>query len=65
VIYPPQVALVGFGRIAEQPWAEHGTLTVMPVATASLAADHRVSDGHRGGTFLATINRLLQEPEHL
>ncbi len=65
VIYPPQVALVGFGRVVEKPWAERGMLGVRPVITATLAADHRVSDGHRGGIFLATINRLLQEPEHL
>lgn len=65
VIYPPQVALVGFGRIIEQPWAENGALTVMPVATASLAADHRVSDGHRGALFLAELRDLLQQPENL
>ncbi len=65
VIYPPQVALVGFGRVVEKPWAEGGMLGVRPAITATLAADHRVSDGHRGGIFLATINRLLQEPEHL
>ncbi len=65
VIYPPQVALVGFGRIAERPWAIDGGLHVRPVVTASLAADHRASDGHRGGLFLAAIDRLLQEPETL
>jgi pyruvate dehydrogenase E2 component (dihydrolipoamide acetyltransferase) len=65
VIYPPQVALVGFGRIVEQPWAENGVLTVMPVVTASLAADHRVSDGHRGALFLAALRDLLQQPENL
>ncbi|MEZ5614654.1 MAG: dihydrolipoamide acetyltransferase family protein [Rhodocyclaceae bacterium] len=65
VIYPPQVALVGFGRIVEQPWVENGALTVMPVATASLAADHRVSDGHRGALFLAELRNLLQQPESL
>ena len=65
VIYPPQVALVGFGRIVEQPWAENGTLMVMPVVTASLAADHRVSDGHRGALFLAELRDLLQQPENL
>jgi len=65
VIYPPQVALVGFGRIVEQPWAENGALTVMPVVTASLAADHRVSDGHRGALFLAALRDLLQQPESL
>jgi len=65
VIYPPQVALVGFGRIVEQPWVENGTLTVTPVVTASLAADHRVSDGHRGGLFLAELREMLQQPETL
>lgn len=65
VIYPPQVALVGFGRIVEQPWAENGALTVMPVVTASLAADHRVSDGHRGALFLAELRDLMQQLESL
>lgn len=65
IIYPPQVALVGFGRIEERPWAEHGMLGVKPIIKATLAADHRASDGHRGGLFLSTIARLLQEPEHL
>jgi pyruvate dehydrogenase E2 component (dihydrolipoamide acetyltransferase) len=65
VIYPPQVALVGFGRTVDQPWVENGTLTVMPVVTASLAADHRVSDGHRGALFLAALRDQLQEPENL
>ncbi|HJW26973.1 MAG TPA: dihydrolipoamide acetyltransferase family protein, partial [Rhodocyclaceae bacterium] len=53
VIYPPQVALVGFGRIAPRPWVRDGLLGIVPVVTASLAADHRVSDGHRGALFLA------------
>jgi pyruvate dehydrogenase E2 component (dihydrolipoamide acetyltransferase) len=65
VIYPPQVALVGFGRVTERPVAEHGMIGVRPVVTATLAADHRASDGHRGGRFLAEIDRLLQEPEKL
>jgi pyruvate dehydrogenase E2 component (dihydrolipoamide acetyltransferase) len=62
VIYPPQVALVGFGRIATRPWVADGTVTARTAVTATLAADHRVSDGHRGGRFLATVDRLLQEP---
>ncbi len=61
VIYPPQVALVGFGKILEQPWAEHGLLGVRPLLTATLAADHRASDGSHGARFLDTLNRLLQE----
>jgi pyruvate dehydrogenase E2 component (dihydrolipoamide acetyltransferase) len=65
VIYPPQVALVGFGKITGRPWAADGMLGVRPIVTASLAADHRASDGHRGGRFLTAIDRLLQEPERL
>ena len=65
VIYPPQVALVGFGRIAERPWAENGGLKVMPAVTASLSADHRVSNGHRGARFLVALSDALQHPEEL
>ena len=65
VIYPPQVAMVGFGRVMEQPWAQNGLLGVRHAAIATLSADHRVSDGLRGARYLARINELLQEPEHL
>ncbi len=65
VIYPPQVALVGFGKITERPIAANGMLGIRPMIDATLAADHRVSDGHRGGRFLLAIDRLLQEPEKL
>jgi pyruvate dehydrogenase E2 component (dihydrolipoamide acetyltransferase) len=61
VIYPPQVALVGFGKITEQPWAEDGMLGIRPVLTATLAADHRATDGRRGAQFLEALNRYLQE----
>ena len=65
VIYPPQVALVGFGRVAERPWAENGELALKATVNASLAADHRVSDGHRGALFLLELRELLQHPEEL
>ena len=65
VIYPPQVALVGFGKITARPWVEDGALVATPVATASLAADHRVSDGHYGALFLAELRERLQHPEQL
>jgi pyruvate dehydrogenase E2 component (dihydrolipoamide acetyltransferase) len=65
VIYPPQVALVGLGRIVERPWVEAGQLVVMPTVTATLAADHRVSDGHRGARFLVLLRERLQQPQDL
>ncbi len=65
VIYPPQVALVGFGKIVERPWASGAMVGARPVMMASLSGDHRATDGHRGALFLAAIERLLQEPEKL
>ena len=65
VIYPPQVALVGFGRISERPWAENGLLGVRRCVTATLAADHRATDGHQGALFLEALTRHLHLPEAL
>jgi pyruvate dehydrogenase E2 component (dihydrolipoamide acetyltransferase) len=65
IVYPPQVAIVGFGRVVERPWVVEGSVVARPVVTATLAADHRVTDGHRGGLFLAAVDRLLQEPDTL
>jgi pyruvate dehydrogenase E2 component (dihydrolipoamide acetyltransferase) len=65
VIYPPQVALVGFGMPVERPWAVAGQVAARHVLTTTLAADHRASDGHRGALFLADIDRRLQSPETL
>jgi pyruvate dehydrogenase E2 component (dihydrolipoamide acetyltransferase) len=65
VIYPPQVAIVGFGRIVDRPFVVGGRVKKRPVISVSLAADHRASDGHIGGLLLSDIDRLLQEPGKL
>ena len=65
IIYPPQVAIVGFGKVVERPWSVDGQIVSRPVVTATLSADHRVTDGHQGGRFLAAVDRLLQEPNRL
>ena len=65
VIYPPQVALVGFGGVRERPWADHGMLGVRPIVVVTLAADHRAGDGHTGSRFLTLIEHRLQRPEEL
>ncbi|MFF3582533.1 2-oxo acid dehydrogenase subunit E2 [Streptomyces mirabilis] len=65
VIHPPQVALVGFGAVVERPWAANGMLGVRPVVTATLAADHRATDGAVGARYLTAVDRLLQKPEEL
>lgn len=65
VIYPPQVALVGFGSIVARPWVQDGEVRAQPVVCATLAGDHRASDGHRGALFLAELRELLQQPQAL
>lgn len=65
VIYPQQVAIVGFGRPAQRVVVVNGGIRVATTVHASLAADHRASDGARGALFLSEINRLLQQPEQL
>ena len=65
IIYPPQVALVGFGRVSTRPWIVGGQVVPRALVNASLAGDHRASDGHLGGRFLAHLDTLLQRPEAL
>jgi pyruvate dehydrogenase E2 component (dihydrolipoamide acetyltransferase) len=54
VIYPPQVALVGFGKVSSRKTIQ-----------TTLSGDHRASDGHRGALFLSKVEMLLQHPEDL
>jgi len=65
VIYPPQVALVGFGNIESRPWSIDGAIGIRPVLSTVLAADHRATDGHSGSRFLQALNNQLQNPEAL
>ena len=65
VIYPPQVAIVGFGRINQRPWALGSLLGVRPVLTTTLSGDHRASDGHRGGIFLNHVEKILSNPSKM
>jgi pyruvate dehydrogenase E2 component (dihydrolipoamide acetyltransferase) len=65
VIYPPQVAIVGFGAITPRPMVINGQVIARRSVIATLSADHRASDGHRGGLFLRAIARLLEHPENL
>jgi len=65
VIYPPQVAIVGVGKVVVRPWVVDGRVEARSVVTITISADHRASDGHSGALFLAEIGRLLQEPDKL
>jgi pyruvate dehydrogenase E2 component (dihydrolipoamide acetyltransferase) len=65
VIFPPQVAMVGFGAPRLRACVVNDIIAPRKIIDCSLSADHRISDGHRGALFLLAIERLLQEPEKL
>jgi pyruvate dehydrogenase E2 component (dihydrolipoamide acetyltransferase) len=65
VIYPPQLAIVGFGRVVERPWVVEHSVVARSVVHLSLAADHRATDGHEGALFLARVADNLTNPEQL
>jgi pyruvate dehydrogenase E2 component (dihydrolipoamide acetyltransferase) len=64
VIYPPQVACVGFGKVVLRPWSlPDASIVSRRIVTITLSADHRVSDGRRGARLLNAIGELLQRPD--
>lgn len=65
IIYPPQVAIVGFGIIKEQAWVINNKVEVRPILSATLAADHRATDGIIGSKFLMALKKYLEKPELL
>jgi pyruvate dehydrogenase E2 component (dihydrolipoamide acetyltransferase) len=65
LVVPPQLALVGFGRVAVRPWVDGGRVVARAVVQVSLAADHRATDGHVGSLLLGAIQTNLQQPEQL
>ncbi len=66
IIFPPQVCLIGLGRIRKAPVVkEDGSIGAEFVADISLSADHRASDGMTGARFLQTIDLYLKNPQHL
>ncbi len=65
IIYPPQVAIVGFGSISEQPFTDNGMIGIRPMVNVTLAGDHRATDGLTGSRFLTSLSKQLQNPESL
>ncbi len=63
LISPPEVALVGFGRILERPWVVDGTVVARSIVNVTLGADHRATDGAAGSRFLSTLARFLEDPD--
>ncbi|WP_298431923.1 dihydrolipoamide acetyltransferase family protein [Geobacter sp.] len=62
IINWPDVAILGFGRIAERPWIHRGEIAIRKILPLSLTFDHRVTDGADAAAFLAKVVRYLEDP---
>jgi len=62
IINPPEVAILGVGRIADRALAVGGRVEARPAATLCLTFDHRVVDGAPASRFLGEMRRLLEDP---
>ncbi|OGU14113.1 MAG: branched-chain alpha-keto acid dehydrogenase subunit E2 [Geobacteraceae bacterium GWC2_53_11] len=62
IINWPNVAILGFGRIAERPWVVRGEIVIRRILPISLTFDHRVTDGVTAGQFLSRVAGYLEDP---
>ncbi|BEH09360.1 MULTISPECIES: dihydrolipoamide acetyltransferase family protein [Geobacter] len=62
VINWPDVAILGFGRIADRPWVHAGQIAIRTILPLSLTFDHRVTDGADAAQFLSKVVRYLEDP---
>jgi pyruvate dehydrogenase E2 component (dihydrolipoamide acetyltransferase) len=62
IINAPQSAILCVGAVAERAVVVDGELAIRPVASITLAADHRILYGADAATFLVEIRRLLEHP---
>lgn len=65
IIYPPQVAILGFGRVKKVPRVSEEKISIGEQFTVCLSADHRVVDGMLAAKFLNVFAKKLQRPEQL
>ncbi len=65
ILNPPQVGILGLGRIAERWIARDGQGVVAPTLILTLVFDHRGVDGYPAALFLATVRELLEEADAL
>ena len=62
IINPPQVGILGVGRVVEKPAVFRGEITRRSMMFLSLTFDHRVIDGAPAAEFLQTVKRYLEDP---
>lgn len=62
ILNPPQSALLGIGRIADEPAVRDGQIVIRPMMSISMTFDHRLIDGAVAGRFRARLRDLLERP---
>jgi pyruvate dehydrogenase E2 component (dihydrolipoamide acetyltransferase) len=62
IINPPEVAILGVGRITEELAMVGGQVASRSRMVLSLTLDHRIVDGAPGAAFLQTLVQLLEHP---
>jgi pyruvate dehydrogenase E2 component (dihydrolipoamide acetyltransferase) len=62
ILNPPEVGILGVGKIIEKPVVENGQVTVGQRMMLSLTFDHRIIDGADGARFLKTIKSYIETP---
>jgi pyruvate dehydrogenase E2 component (dihydrolipoamide acetyltransferase) len=65
MINPPQVAILGIGRMHQAPVVENGEIVPAWVLPVSLPFDHRVIDGALAAKFVTRFLNLLHSPDEL
>jgi pyruvate dehydrogenase E2 component (dihydrolipoamide acetyltransferase) len=65
IINPPEVAILGCGRIEDKPVAVAGQVQVRPMLPLALSIDHRLLDGAAAAQFLTRLNQRLSDPARL
>ncbi|MFN8475261.1 MAG: dihydrolipoamide acetyltransferase family protein [Anaerolineae bacterium] len=65
IINPPEVAILGVGRIEPKAVVVDGRIEARPMLPLALSFDHRLIDGAAGAAFLGRVKALLANPEVL
>ncbi len=62
IINPPEVAILGVGRVTEKPAVHEGQVVPRSMMFLSLTFDHRALDGAPAAQFLQTVKSYLEQP---
>jgi pyruvate dehydrogenase E2 component (dihydrolipoamide acetyltransferase) len=65
IINPPEIAILGLGRLTERPVVREGRLQVGHTLFLCLTFDHRAVDGAEAAGFLQTLKSILERPQML